>query len=131
MIRRPPRSTLFPYTTLFRSRVTLGLINGLLRRSRTNGYVTGDEQRDSEQSEVQTLRAFHFAFIPPSAAVIQPPATFESSTLDGRQMTFRCAVRVFLGGMGAGCRRVSPEVTERRKLGPIELCARACVCGDF
>src|SRR3712207_7977740 len=25
MIRRPPRSTLFPYTTLFRSRVTLEL----------------------------------------------------------------------------------------------------------
>src|SRR2546425_1308108 len=24
MIRRPPRSTLFPYTTLFRSKVTLG-----------------------------------------------------------------------------------------------------------
>src|SRR2546430_9118390 len=24
MIRRPPRSTLFPYTTLFRSRATLG-----------------------------------------------------------------------------------------------------------
>src|SRR2546427_8498468 len=26
MIRRPPRSTLFPYTTLFRSRVPLGLV---------------------------------------------------------------------------------------------------------
>src|SRR3712207_8135283 len=26
MIRRPPRSTLFPYTTLFRSTVTLGII---------------------------------------------------------------------------------------------------------
>src|SRR2546430_3783915 len=25
MIRRPPRSTLFPYTTLFRSRITSGL----------------------------------------------------------------------------------------------------------
>src|SRR5690348_17654010 len=25
MIRRPPRSTLFPYTTLFRSRVELGI----------------------------------------------------------------------------------------------------------
>src|SRR2546430_7181884 len=25
MIRRPPRSTLFPYTTLFRSRIALGL----------------------------------------------------------------------------------------------------------
>src|SRR2546421_2244895 len=30
MIRRPPRSTLFPYTTLFRSRVE-GLIAGLTR----------------------------------------------------------------------------------------------------
>src|SRR2546430_4520197 len=28
MIRRPPRSTLFPYTTLFRSRVALGDVNG-------------------------------------------------------------------------------------------------------
>src|SRR5260370_32333877 len=27
MIRRPPRSTLFPYTTLFRSRVLLGNTN--------------------------------------------------------------------------------------------------------
>src|SRR5256886_11646156 len=25
MIRRPPRSTLFPYTTLFRSRITAGM----------------------------------------------------------------------------------------------------------
>src|SRR5258705_8306082 len=39
MIRRPPRSTLFPYTTLFRSRrpvvdveVVFGLIRGILPR---------------------------------------------------------------------------------------------------
>src|SRR3712207_8211485 len=33
MIRRPPRSTLFPYTTLFRSPLrTLGLTTGLYRR---------------------------------------------------------------------------------------------------
>src|SRR2546426_2558517 len=30
MIRRPPRSTLFPYTTLFRSSLTRGLLSGLL-----------------------------------------------------------------------------------------------------
>src|SRR2546426_8417700 len=30
MIRRPPRSTLFPYTTLFRSRPGLGTINHTL-----------------------------------------------------------------------------------------------------
>src|SRR2546427_7811041 len=29
MIRRPPRSTLFPYTTLFRSRRDPGLVQGL------------------------------------------------------------------------------------------------------
>src|SRR2546425_9759706 len=28
MIRRPPRSTLFPYTTLFRSLVTAGALDG-------------------------------------------------------------------------------------------------------
>src|SRR2546429_7367617 len=29
MIRRPPRSTLFPYTTLFRSRILVALFTGL------------------------------------------------------------------------------------------------------
>src|SRR5438094_2284315 len=31
MIRRPPRSTLFPYTTLFRSQQPLGVIAGEVR----------------------------------------------------------------------------------------------------
>src|SRR5438309_7878902 len=33
MIRRPPRSTLFPYTTLFRSRFAASRPTGLRRRS--------------------------------------------------------------------------------------------------
>src|SRR3989442_4305745 len=37
MIRRPPRSTLFPYTTLFRSRVV-----------RRVGGVGGDRHRDAD-----------------------------------------------------------------------------------
>src|SRR5436309_9023310 len=32
MIRRPPRSTLFPYTTLFRSRIGISEICGIARR---------------------------------------------------------------------------------------------------
>src|SRR2546428_5554615 len=32
MIRRPPRSTLFPYTTLFRSSWTRGSVSGCSRR---------------------------------------------------------------------------------------------------
>src|SRR3712207_7057794 len=37
MIRRPPRSTLFPYTTLFRSELNMKLFNDLLE---AHGYAT-------------------------------------------------------------------------------------------
>src|SRR5256885_6205672 len=46
MIRRPPRSTLFPYTTLFRSRhrtlVSLGLVLMLLLAFLIEGGFTGE-----------------------------------------------------------------------------------------
>src|ERR1041385_9304129 len=42
MIRRPPRSTLFPYTTLFRS--ALGVACEDLRRRLRRGAVEGDER---------------------------------------------------------------------------------------
>src|SRR5437762_5655355 len=61
MIRRPPRSTLFPYTTLFRSRGAgggeLGLgdrrLRGLgrLRRGRRLGAAGGERQREEERRE--------------------------------------------------------------------------------
>src|SRR2546425_8944320 len=52
MIRRPPRSTLFPYTTLFRSRI---------RRAREGHRTEHEEQADEDQrseehtSELQSL----------------------------------------------------------------------------
>src|SRR6201989_1896909 len=47
MIRRPPRSTLFPYTTLFRSRdpddiVDDGHINGMVRKAVAAGVTPED-----------------------------------------------------------------------------------------
>src|SRR5258707_5935506 len=64
MIRRPPRSTLFPYTTLFRSRhITRGRAHGpneLLRTGNVDvGYYLGnlsDERCDvvEERSEEHT-----------------------------------------------------------------------------
>src|SRR3712207_9203762 len=51
MIRRPPRSTLFPYTTLFRSVVDLGVVLGLAARFpgvhhvAWHRRVAGDEHR--------------------------------------------------------------------------------------
>src|SRR3712207_8052676 len=52
MIRRPPRSTLFPYTTLFRSRPQLGrhhlghdrLDDGPCQRIRSSGVRPGDPE---------------------------------------------------------------------------------------
>src|SRR2546426_5246836 len=52
MIRRPPRSTLFPYTTLFRSRVALRPgVSGVAPRAPKvieldRRYVTGKRRRD-------------------------------------------------------------------------------------
>src|SRR2546430_13498523 len=61
MIRRPPRSTLFPYTTLFRSRdrPRLPVRNGkalqLDRRARQGASRAGSERRSEEHtSELQS-----------------------------------------------------------------------------
>src|SRR5206468_7022370 len=50
MIRRPPRSTLFPYTTLFRSRRTPGRRNRILPSSISSGtrVPTRSEEHTSE-----------------------------------------------------------------------------------
>src|SRR2546422_6444531 len=54
MIRRPPRSTLFPYTTLFRSRA-VGLPGELLHaRSRRVGDLAGLAAAHVERSEEHT-----------------------------------------------------------------------------
>src|SRR5437899_10171880 len=53
MIRRPPRSTLFPYTTLFRS-----LVGDCLRGVRCTCAMANDDPNRSEEhtSELQSLR---------------------------------------------------------------------------
>src|SRR3989442_8944798 len=53
MIRRPPRSTLFPYTTLFRS--TLRIVVSLLPPFEFTGPPVAGEQRSEEHtSELQS-----------------------------------------------------------------------------
>src|SRR5260221_10233683 len=61
MIRRPPRSTLFPYTTLFRSSLNLSArrrLSGVLQRVRSTNSVrkTGQGTTRSEEhtSELQS-----------------------------------------------------------------------------
>src|SRR2546430_8724271 len=49
MIRRPPRSTLFPYTTLFRSQT-----NVLARSKRSTYLVTDEPDGQNQRSEEHT-----------------------------------------------------------------------------
>src|SRR5687768_17778960 len=58
MIRRPPRSTLFPYTTLFRSRIARRRVlrhgaarAGAARRLARAGLRLGPAQRDARSEE--------------------------------------------------------------------------------
>src|SRR2546427_6896752 len=55
MIRRPPRSTLFPYTTLFRSQVLMPAVDSLT----SHGFVDG---RHPATAQCQNKRAFPSQF---------------------------------------------------------------------
>src|SRR2546427_7459715 len=63
MIRRPPRSTLFPYTTLFRSRepASVGIATRVLAiplkrtDTRVRSYVTRSEEHTSELQSQSNL----------------------------------------------------------------------------
>src|ERR1019366_10793680 len=55
MIRRPPRSTLFPYTTLFRSHQALGanLLHGV--ENRVHSFIHRSEEHTSELQSLTNL----------------------------------------------------------------------------
>src|SRR5258708_23945584 len=65
MIRRPPRSTLFPYTTLFRSRVVVhdrhlirgGVRGNQLLRRRQPARVIRVEQHDRSEEHTSELQS--------------------------------------------------------------------------
>src|SRR2546425_6584379 len=69
MIRRPPRSTLFPYTTLFRSLRVRGAVEeeqeGQVRepRARLDGIGGGDERFDHGRSEEHTSELQSLAYL--------------------------------------------------------------------
>src|SRR3712207_8702755 len=61
MIRRPPRSTLFPYTTLFRSdQETIGGLDVVVRR---NAFGRQVDSFEADLEVRQLPRTFHAMFI--------------------------------------------------------------------
>src|SRR5882724_12738684 len=55
MIRRPPRSTLFPYTTLFRSQ-SVEIAPARTRSDRVDWLIGGLGRSEEHTSELQSLR---------------------------------------------------------------------------
>src|SRR5256885_15800936 len=78
MIRRPPRSTLFPYTTLFRS-LTLRLLPPAVRPGHQSAHrqlarIDRDVAADADRTGVQHLRARPRARAPDRARLADPLA---------------------------------------------------------
>src|SRR5947207_6297095 len=64
MIRRPPRSTLFPYTTLFRSSLkwleTNNLFNNLIQRNQSAAFSSG-KVRPNHETNINIIARIGFA----------------------------------------------------------------------
>src|SRR5258708_9641524 len=70
MIRRPPRSTLFPYTTLFRSMVAAarrGLPVALHTPSEVKAAITGDGRAQKAQVAAMVVRILKLSEAPTCA----------------------------------------------------------------
>src|SRR5256885_2983476 len=59
MIRRPPRSTLFPYTTLFRSRALLSRRSARLLSRARHQHVAWVEAREVQDRKSTRLNSSH------------------------------------------------------------------------
>src|SRR5256885_3119181 len=83
MIRRPPRSTLFPYTTLFRS----GPLLGFLRFSLLHGGL-----RTPKLQQVATFGDGATLDVPGSPRVILTPGDRKSTRLNSSHLVISYAV---------------------------------------
>src|SRR2546425_8099794 len=63
MIRRPPRSTLFPYTTLFRSQLARSLGGDRHPAAQTLGSVPDPPRGDRSRSEEHTSELQSLAYL--------------------------------------------------------------------
>src|SRR5256885_5621354 len=92
MIRRPPRSTLFPYTTLFRSRMRGQLRNLFRRRRPADRQVEQlvDPPRHVRRGALQPLR--EVLALPHDERIVQQRQDRKSTRLNSSHLVISYAV---------------------------------------
>src|SRR2546429_6962381 len=84
MIRRPPRSTLFPYTTLFRSfrqnKIVGGLYSSLGQEAISVGTCYALEKKDWSAPMIRNIGALLVKGVPPRDIFMQHMAKYDSPT---------------------------------------------------
>src|SRR5690349_22360870 len=95
MIRRPPRSTLFPYTTLFRS-PAWNIAEGIIVAHMTAPTRRGRHRSEEHTSELQSRRDLVCRLL------------LEKKNTDPRMTLFRRSMKVHTLA-GPGCRNISLE----------------------
>src|SRR6267154_5522945 len=88
MIRRPPRSTLFPYTTLFRS-IVAG--SGATLRNRDCERRAGDDRSEEHTSELQSPVHLVCRLLLEKKKQ-RHSGTTQWATDQGRSMVYRCSM---------------------------------------
>src|SRR3712207_2184935 len=114
MIRRPPRSTLFPYTTLFRSDVSIASVASrwgaeamrdptyYLRRARRKGWTRRAGGSSTVPGRMAALQRPRFSAYPFTLGVASG-----APVPDGMVLWTRLAPEPFDGGGGAGSRPIA------------------------
>src|SRR3712207_7530990 len=86
MIRRPPRSTLFPYTTLFRSTYLLRYPDGdLVLRRPPKGTHRGSAHDMGREYRIQTELGRVLPYVPRTVALCEDRSEEHTSELQSRQ----------------------------------------------
>src|SRR5256884_7294255 len=105
MIRRPPRSTLFPYTTLFRSRDTVGALDLVQRARHRFDHRAGAREQlfDQVREHLRVgLGPEHVTALPERGA--QRAGVLDDAVVDQRQGAATVGVRVRVDGVGRAVR---------------------------
>src|ERR1051326_3902436 len=124
LIRRPPRSTLFPYTTLFRSHRRIGRERNRIVVTR-RFHASDHACQQHERSEEHTSALQSHSFISYAVFFFTDPATTEIYTLslhDALPISSPDRSRTESDRCHAPLSRLRPRVPATREIGRAHVC---------